>query len=352
MDFFERKIRYFDYLEHGNKIKNGGFMKTEVRGGTCRVLISVRGLYSTDTLQGELFLCGRGEEHKIDTIVLHYGTGTYMEKWNADNLADSGISYADWDGVVIRLSGHRMLQNIWRAREREAPAREPAPESEPVPEQEVVEPEIAPEPEAEPEREVAEPEIAPEREDAEPEIAPEREAEPEREVVSEPGAVESEIAPEPEPETEPEPEVRKQEAEPEILQEPAEAAAEAEEEKRFQTLYEDKWTQLGHYYKKVHPFGDGREYLSVAPRDFIVLPERYQGLVGNSFLLHGYYNYGHVLLGRQQGAGGFVYYLGVPGIYHEREKQVARMFGFEGFEGAADPAEEGSFGYYMLRVDI
>lgn len=310
MDFFERKVRYFDYLEHGNKIKNGGFMKTEVRGGTCRVQISVRGLYSTDTLQGELFLCSRGEEHKIDTIVLHDGTGTYMEKWNADNLADSGISYADWAGVVIRLSGHRMLQNIWRARERE----DPAPEPDPVPE-----------PAAEPEREVApEPEPVPE-----PDIASERE-------VAEPEAV-------------PEPEVRKQEAEPETLQEPA---AEGGEEKRFQTLYEDKWTQLGHYYKKVHPFGDEREYLSVAPRDFIVLPERYQGLVGNSFLLHGYYNYGHVLLGRQQGAGEFIYYLGVPGIYHEREKQVARMFGFEGFEGAADPVEEGSFGYYMLRVDI
>lgn len=314
MDFFERKIRYFDYLEHGNKIKNGGFMKTEVRGGECRVQISVRGLYSTDTLQGELFLRSMGSEYKIDTIVLRDGTGTYMEKWNADNLADSGISYADWDGVVIRLSEHRILQNIWRERE------------------EYAEPEPAAEPEPEPEL-IAEPET-------EPEPMAESESKPEPEVVKQEAETESvpewEIPPEPESMEEPEPE----------------SVDGGNEEKRFQTLYEDKWTQLGHYYKKIHPFGDEREYLSVAPRDFIVLPERYQGLVGNSFLLHGYYNYGHVLLGRQQRAGEFRYYLGVPGVYHEREKQVARMFGFEGFEGAADPAEEGSFGYYMLRVDI
>jgi len=30
MGFYERKIRYLDYLEYENKIKNAGFVKTEV----------------------------------------------------------------------------------------------------------------------------------------------------------------------------------------------------------------------------------------------------------------------------------------------------------------------------------
>ena len=335
MEFFEKKVRYLDYLEHGDKIKNGGFLKTEARGGECRVQIVVRGLYSTDTLQGEMYLCSMGEEYKVDTIPLHRGTGTYMERWDMDNLAGCGIPYADWDGIRIRLSEYRILQNVWREREQEEPPsdREAVTVSE--------------------ETESGEPEAAVAAPEAEPKPQPE---------PDDPPAPELETEPQMEPDDPPAPELESEQqheleavcaAEPVFMPEPETAPmAAGNEEKRFQTLYEDKWTQLGHYYKTVHPFGDEREYLSVAPRDFIVLPERYQRLVANSFLLHGYYNYGHVLLGRHQESGEYHYYLGVPGIYHEREKQVARMFGFEGFEGAADPAAEGSFGYYMLRVDI
>lgn len=46
------------------------------------------------------------------------------------------------------------------------------------------------------------------------------------------------------------------------------------------------------------------------------------------------------------------FYLGVPGVYFEREKQAALMFGFEGFESGEGKSNEGGFGYYMKRVDI
>ena len=64
-----------------------------------------------------------------------------------------------------------------------------------------------------------------------------------------------------------------------------------------QTFYEDKWEQLQHMYPKVHPFGDERMFLSITPGDFVILGREYQKLVHNSFLLHGYYNYRHVILG-------------------------------------------------------
>ena len=38
--------------------------------------------------------------------------------------------------------------------------------------------------------------------------------------------------------------------------------------------------------------------------------------------------------------------------FYEREKQVARMFGFESFEGAREPAWEGDFGYYLISVEL
>ena len=49
-DFYDRKIVYLDYLERGEKVKNGGFVKWETRGKTSRIQIHIRGLYPTDTL--------------------------------------------------------------------------------------------------------------------------------------------------------------------------------------------------------------------------------------------------------------------------------------------------------------
>ena len=99
-------------------------------------------------------------------------------------------------------------------------------------------------------------------------------------------------------------------------------------------MKDTKWEQLSSIYPHIHPFRDAREFLSVGPEDFVVLRERCYQMTHNSFLLHGYYNYRHLLLLRQEAAGQAKYYIGVPGNFYEREKQVARMFGFESFEGA------------------
>ena len=117
-------------------------------------------------------------------------------------------------------------------------------------------------------------------------------------------------------------------------------------------MKDTKWEQLSSIYPHIHPFRDAREFLSVGPEDFVVLRERCYQMTHNSFLLHGYYNYRHLLLLRQDTAGQAKYYIGVPGNFYEREKQVARMFGFESFEGVREPAWEGDFGYYLISVEL
>lgn len=119
-------------------------------------------------------------------------------------------------------------------------------------------------------------------------------------------------------------------------------------------LIPDKWKQLKQQYGLLHPFGDEREFISVRPADFVILRQEYQKLVNNSFLLHGYYNYRHMILGKDVRLGGngeVCFYLGVPGVFYEREKMVAVMFGFEGFE-TEGPVEIGKFGYYLRKVEI
>ena len=117
-------------------------------------------------------------------------------------------------------------------------------------------------------------------------------------------------------------------------------------------MKDTKWEQLSSIYPHIHPFRDAREFLSVGPEDFVVLRERCYQMTHNSFLLHGYYNYRHLLLLRQETAGQAKYYIGVPGNFYERRKQVVRMFGFESFEGTREPAWEGDFGYYLISVEL
>lgn len=112
-------------------------------------------------------------------------------------------------------------------------------------------------------------------------------------------------------------------------------------------LKEDKWEQILDTYDNIHPYDDERIYVKLTPKDFIIFPSKYQYLVNNSFLLHGFYNYRHVILGKER-----EYYLGVPGVYYEREKMVALMFGFEAFECASGKPKAGEFGYYLRKVEL
>ena len=117
-------------------------------------------------------------------------------------------------------------------------------------------------------------------------------------------------------------------------------------------LMEDKWKQLSEVYPHIAPFQDDRDYLSIGLGDFVIFTQKYYRLVNNSFLLHGFYNYKHLILARIEKRGEIFYYIGVPGNFYDREKQVAVMFGFESFECREEPAGNGDYGYYMMRVEI
>lgn len=97
--------------------------------------------------------------------------------------------------------------------------------------------------------------------------------------------------------------------------------------------------------------GDKQEELQIGFRKIIelgVLEEEmlFRSYLHNSFLLHGYYNYGHLVLDERNGESR----LGVPGNYYEREQMVAAMFGFPDFEPAGkEKIQTGTFGYYFTK---
>ena len=129
-------------------------------------------------------------------------------------------------------------------------------------------------------------------------------------------------------------------------------------EELCEEVCEDKWQQLCRISPEIHICRDAQSIL-IRPRDAVVLAEKYHELATNSFVLHAYYNYRQLLLFRYA-QGDAKYYLGVPGVYYEREQRIAQMFGFEGFENgearmqqdADNKLYKGCFGYYMKRVEI
>lgn len=61
--------------------------------------------------------------------------------------------------------------------------------------------------------------------------------------------------------------------------------------------------------------------------DIVQLPRKFWPLANNSFLLHGYHNYNHLMLIEEDGR----MWLGVPGIYDPQEARAADLFGFPRF---------------------
>lgn len=86
-------------------------------------------------------------------------------------------------------------------------------------------------------------------------------------------------------------------------------------------------------------------------RDIRELPKSYWYLGNNSFLLHGFFSYRYLLLGKRMTEGREAFFLGVPGVLQNQERVMAALFGFAEFlpENGAEVSQENRqevFGYW------
>lgn len=292
MYFFDKKTEYLIWKLNDGQARGVGTVKFSVMDEVCRIEVTVTGCagvtgtYPVYLLSGDL-------KSMLGEIVLEKGKGMLYLRGNTAKLGHQTFPYQRVTGIFIDLKTEGCLEQKW------LPI---------INASEVIE--------------VIE-EATPE-EDMETKLEDVEAEKPERKHIEQAMKVEEEQVEEP--------------VEKEDLSKPA------------YRLHTEKWQQLCAVYPIVHPFGDGRAYLSIEPRDFVVLQEKFQPLVQNSFLLHGFYHYRHLLLGRHKQGTDVQYYLGVPGVFYEKEKSAALFYGFESFEGAVTPAVEGDFGYYLKKV--
>lgn len=89
-----------------------------------------------------------------------------------------------------------------------------------------------------------------------------------------------------------------------------------------------------------------------------VTPEMLKRFMGNdvignnSFLMHSYYTYRHLLFGRvADNDNGTKYFIGVPGMYSNKERYLATMFGFNNFKKShRSDYPNPYFGYWYTEI--
>lgn len=322
--FYDKKIKYLEEIKDGERVGGAGFVKAEVRGEICKIFVQVTGLYSTDCFDKPVLLLYESGESSLCNLSIREGRGSTGEiSCSRHAMGTNRISYEAITEIKIPLATGRILRCKWQE----------IPMERVISAERVVDTEQAADiTQAANEIQAADVVQVTDAEQIVDDMQnlgrnPEMDDVQELQAGQELQAVQEVTLPQSE-KNEPVP------------------------DRRTAFPLEDKWKQLWEIYPHITPFEDGREYLSIGPSDFVIFPSPYYRLINNSFLLHGYHNYGHLILWRTQIKGEVRYYIGVPGNYYEKEKQVAIMFGFESFECKTEPADWGVYGYYMMRVEV
>lgn len=317
-------IFYLYEYENNRRRRNVGFIKISRRYQTCILQIHARGVSAGNGAPLELYAFYRDGNAMTGTQIATltcFGKTVSVRLPVSERSFPEGRPLSEMDGFLIKLPGEKTAV-FWMASAFFFPV------------------DIG----------MLRPPISPEGETEEPAVPA-----PESDRTEEPGSDMEEAVPEessPVPENIA-PEVPEQNEESEEPEAPSSALDGAETPSG---LSEDISGQENDAVSRSCCSPDEKKKARKIQRsDISILPRRFWPLANNSFLLHGYHNYNHLLLAEETGR----LWLGVPGIYDPREARAADLFGFPQFtrEYAAhldlEPEEcsdSDDFGYWCRCV--
>ena len=112
-------------------------------------------------------------------------------------------------------------------------------------------------------------------------------------------------------------------------------------------------------YPKMEPFENSLnvyDCIRIEPKDIAALPINIWMLMNNTFLLTVYNKYKHLILFEEEDnllKQGYHYNLGVPGIYHKKDKFIAYLYGFSKFKCCANTyPKSGEYGYWTIDIPL
>ena len=386
---YKRLVSYIYAYPGGVRDKNVGFAKAEVRNGQFKLTVSVKGVYTDTPELFGVYVMVDGKKHqpggftllKTGTVMVNQGIGQYQDLFNPMNINQSGYTFEDISGIALARENedfYRMF-SLWEDcilnteditfAQPEAAASNPVvqADSEEVSVEEQVNRTTGQEAErksAEMSGNVRESETV--RRNAE--DVSENEVE-EAAVTSKPATPESAQSAGRQADLQQETaqmkaqQVRAMEAVQELLFRNTNPQGTMPQNTKLQhtTPQNAKPQEEMPAFEKVFinrdfidAFEDDYFYdcVEVTPELLKQLPIEDDAVVNNSFLVHGYYNFKHILFGKVcENDNNTRYFIGVPGMYCNRERFMASMFGFCNFKKShRSDYSNPYFGYWYQEI--
>lgn len=387
---YKRLVSYIYAYPGGVRDKNVGFAKAEVRNGQFKLTVSVKGVYTDTPELFGVYVMVDGKKHqpggftllKTGTVMVNQGIGQYQDLFNPMNINQSGYTFEDISGIALARENedfYRMFslwedcilntEDITFAQPEAAAASKPVvqADSEEVSVKEQVNRTTGQEAErksAEMSGNVRESETV--RRNAE--DVSENEVE-EAAVTSKPATPESAQSAGRQADLQQETaqmkaqQVRAMEAVQELLFRNTNPQGTMPQNTKLQhtTPQNAKPQEEMPAFEKVFinrdfidAFEDDYFYdcVEVTPELLKQLPIEDDAVVNNSFLVHGYYNFKHILFGKVcENDNNTRYFIGVPGMYCNRERFMASMFGFCNFKKShRSDYSNPYFGYWYQEI--
>ena len=387
---YKRLVSYIYAYPGGVRDKNVGFAKAEVRNGQFKLTVSVKGVYTDTPELFGVYVMVDGKKHqpggftllKTGTVMVNQGIGQYQDLFNPMNINQSGYTFEDISGIALARENedfYRMFslwedcilntEDITFAQPEAAAASNPVvqADSEEVSVKEQVNRTTGQEAErksAEMSGNVRESETV--RRNAE--DVSENEVEEEA-VTSKPATPESAQSAGQQADLQQETaqmkaqQVRAMEAVQELLFRNTNPQGTMPQNTKLQdtTPQNAKPQEEMPAFEKVFinrdfidAFEDDYFYdcVEVTPELLKQLPIEDDAVVNNSFLVHGYYNFKHILFGKVcENDNNTRYFIGVPGMYCNRERFMASMFGFCNFKKShRSDYSNPYFGYWYQEI--
>ena len=387
---YKRLVSYIYAYPGGVRDKNVGFAKAEVRNGQFKLTVSVKGVYTDTPELFGVYVMVDGKKHqpggftllKTGTVMINQGIGQYQDLFNPMNINQSGYTFEDISGIALARENedfYRMFslwedcilntEDITFAQPEAAAASNPVAQadSEEVSVKEQVNRTTGQEAErksAEMSGNVRESETV--RRNAE--DVSENEVE-EAAVTSKPATPESAQSAGQQADLQQETaqmkaqQVRAMEAVQELLFRNTNPQGTMPQNTKLQdtTPQNAKPQEEMPAFEKVFinrdfidAFEDDYFYdcVEVTPELLKQLPIEDDAVVNNSFLVHGYYNFKHILFGKVcENDNNTRYFIGVPGMYCNRERFMSSMFGFCNFKKShRSDYSNPYFGYWYQEI--
>lgn len=135
---------------------------------------------------------------------------------------------------------------------------------------------------------------------------------------------------------------------------PSESTSTQIPELKMPKSHSSRWNFIMENFPPVAPFPaeTSFEWVQLELKDLHLLPKSYWHLNNNSFLLHGFFNYHHLILGKKKDTQPCEWLLGVPGVFQNPERVMATLFGFPDFHSTSEAnTKTDQFGYWLRPLE-